>query len=402
MKKNQSVNSGTDSVLVAAMGKRLPDRTQFKSVIKLYDDEVKKSSDRAGAYARRAIAFCMAIHTGELDASDIEKCKADIKEAQKINKDLTIVRIAKGCYNYYCKKDFSKAIKSFQKASEMDPGGYKPLFYLAMVYKTIGARNELETLLDKFGKFKIRNPLSLTNIGLCFDYLHDFDKALHYHNEAIEVNAEWLAAYMNKIYTLLLKGNTTEARSVLETLIEISGEENIEYQITLDIYEGKYSDAYRKAKEAKPGDFSDKGERNLNLGNLSLLLADKKNADKYLDKALDELNRELTAQPANAEIRYLTGLAHALKGNKSQALKEVEEAVGIAEKANNKILESEMHINRAKIHTTLGMYKEAIKEIDKILGIPSLFSTKLLQLDPVWKPILLKPELKTILKKYDK
>jgi tetratricopeptide (TPR) repeat protein len=284
----------------------------------------------------------------------------------------------------------------------MDPGGYKPLFYLAMVYKTMGARNELETLLDKFGKFKIRNPLSLTNIGLCFDYLHDFDKALHYHSEAIEVNAEFLAAYMNKIYTLLLKGNTAEARSVLETLIEISGEENIEYQITLDIYEGKYSDAYRKAKEAKPGDFSDKGERNLNLGNLSLLLADKKNADKYLDKALDELNRELTAQPANAEIRYLTGLAHALKGNKSHALKEVEEAVGIAEKANNKILESEMHINSAKIHTTLGMYKEAIKEIDEILGIPSLFSTKLLQLDPVWKPLLLKPELKTILKKYDK
>jgi tetratricopeptide (TPR) repeat protein len=344
----------------------------------------------------------MAIHTGDLDASEIEKCRSDVNEAKKINKDLTIVQIAEGCFNYYCLKDFSKAITSFQKASEMDPHGYKPLFYLAMVYKTMGDRNELKTLLDKFGKFKIRNPLSLTNIGLCFDYLHDFDKALGYHNKAIEVNAEWLAAYMNKIYSMILKGNVSGARSALGTLIEISGEENIEYQITLDIYEGRYSDAFSKATKAKPDDFSDKGERNLYLGNLSLLLDDKINADNYLDKALDELNHELIAQPGNSEIRYLTGLVHAFKGNRSQALKVVEEAVRIAEKANNKILESEMNINLAKIHTTLGMYKEAIKEIDVILGNPSLFSTKLLQLDPVWKPLLLRPELKPIIEKYDK
>jgi len=400
MKNNQ--NPDTDSVLVAAMGKRLPDRTHFKSVIKLYDEEVKKSSDSAGATARRAIARCMAIHTGDLDASEIEKCRSDVNEAKKINKDLTIVHIAEGCFYYYCMKDFRRAITSFQKASEMDPGGYKPLFYLAMVYKTMGDKNVLKTLLDKIGKFKIRNPLSLTNIGLCFDYLHYFDKALDYHNKAIEVNPEWLAAYMNKIYTLLLKGNIADARSVLETLIKISGEENIEYQITLDIYEGRYSDAFSKATKAKPEDFSDKGERNLYLGNLSLLLDDKINADKYLDKALEELNREMIAQPGNAEIHYLTGMAHAFKGSKTQALKEVKEAVGIAEKANNKILESEMQINLAKIHTTLGMYKEAIKEIDEILGDLSLFSTKLLQLDPAWKPLLLNPELNPIIAKYDK
>jgi tetratricopeptide (TPR) repeat protein len=284
----------------------------------------------------------------------------------------------------------------------MDPHGYKPLFYLAMVYKTMGDRDVLKKLLDKFGKFKIRNPLSLTNIGLCFDYLHDFDKALDYHNKAIEVNAEWQAAYMNKIYTLLLKGNTDEARSVLETLIEISGEENIEYQITLDIYEGKFSDAFSKATKAKPEDFSDKGERNLYLGTLSLLLDDKINSDKYLDLALDELNHELITQPGNSEIRYLTGLAYAFKGNKSQALKVVEEAVRIAKKANSKTLESEMQINSAKIHATLGMNQEAIREIDKILGSPSLFTTKLLQLDPVWKPLLTSPELKPIIAKYDK
>jgi tetratricopeptide (TPR) repeat protein len=400
MKNNQ--NPDTDSVLVAAMGKRLPDRTHFKSVIKLYDEEVKKSNDLAGALARRAIARCMAIHTGDLDASEIEKCRSDVYEAMKINKELTIVQIAEGCYYYYCLKDFTSAITSFKIASEMDPHGYKPLFYLAMIYKAMGKWNELESLLEKFGKFKIRNPLSLTNIGLCYDYLHEFDKALDYHQQAIEAKPGWPAAYMNKLYTLLLKGNTPEARSVLGTLIEISGEENIEYQITLDIYERKYSDAFSKATKAKPEDFSDKGERNLYLGNLSLLLDDKINSDKYLDLALDELNNELIAQPGNAEIHYLTGIAHALKGNKSQALEKVKDAVRIAEKANSKTLESEMQTNSAKIHATVGMNQEAIKEIDEILSNPSLFSTKLLQLDPVWKPLLTSPELKPIIAKYDK
>ena len=208
MKKNQTENPDTNAVLVAAMGNRLPDRTHFRSVMNLYDEEVKKSNDRAGAFARRAIALCMGIHTGELDASEIEKCRSDVYEAQKISKDLTIVQIAEGCYYYYCMKDFDKAISSFQKASAMDPGGYKPLFYLAMVYKAMGKWKELESLLDKFGKFKIRNPLSLTNIGLCFDYLHDFDKALDYHKQAIEAKPDWPAAYMNNFYTLLLKGKT--------------------------------------------------------------------------------------------------------------------------------------------------------------------------------------------------
>jgi len=390
MKENQP--SDTDSVLVAAMGKRLPDPTHFRSVIKLYDDEVKKSNDRAGAQARRAIARSLAIHSGDLDASEIEKVRSDVDDAMKINNKLTIVQIAEGCYHYYCKKDFASAINSFQIASEMDPGGYKPLFYKAMVYKTMGNQSELKTLLDKFGKLKIRNPLSLTNIGLCFDYLHDFDKALDYHNKAIEVNPEWLAAYMNKIYTLLLKGNTAEARSVLGTLVEISGEQNIEYQITLDIYEKKYTDALSKAMKAKPEEFSDKGERNLCLGNISLLLDDKLKADKYLDMALDELKHELISQPGKAEIHYLTAMAYALKGNKSQALEEVKEVVRITEKANSKFLDSDMHINLAKIYTSVGMLKEAAKEIDEILGYPSLFSAKLMQLDPVWEPLLTSPE----------
>jgi hypothetical protein len=61
-----------------------------------------------------------------------------------------------------------------------------------------------------------------------------------------------------------------------------------------------------------------------------------------------------------------------------------------------------MNINLAKIHTRIGMHDEATREIEKALSKPSLFSTKMLMMDPVWKPLLSRPELKAIIAKYDK
>jgi serine/threonine-protein kinase len=398
----QKLTGNPNEELISLLGKKLPDPARFRSVINLHDKAVKTSSDQAADYAKKVIALALGIHTGELGSADIKQCKSDLDKALKINRELPVVKIAEGCYYYYCKKDYEKAVISFTDAFKKDPKNYKPLFYLIMVNKAMGNWKEVQSLLKKIVKFKINNPLGLTNIGICFEYLHDFESAVDFHQQAINIKPEWEASYFNKFRALLLKNNdTSEARKVLKSIIDYE-DEYLEYQVILNIYEGDYLKAFEKTWKAKNNDFPLKGARYVYLGNLSALQNDQHNSEKYYNTALRKLKTELDANPKEADLHSLKGLAHAGKGEKAEALAEGKDALSIAKKSKDMILESEMTLNLAKIYSTLGMKKEAIGMIEEVLKSPSLFSIKVLRHDPVWKPLLDDEKLITLTKKYDK
>jgi tetratricopeptide (TPR) repeat protein len=138
------------------------------------------------------------------------------------------------------------------------------------------------------------------------------------------------------------------------------------------------------------------------LGNISALQNKHDNSKKYFDTALKKIKTELEANPKDADLISLKGLAHAGKGEKTEAISEGKKAVSSAQKINDKILVSEMTLNLAKIYSILGMNSEAIEQIEEVLKNPSLFSVKVLKHDPVWKPLLNEEKLIAITKKYDK
>jgi tetratricopeptide (TPR) repeat protein len=236
---------------------------------------------------------------------------------------------------------------------------------------------------------------------LCYEYLHKFDSALVFHQKAINVNKGWEAAYQNKLGTLLLKfPDTSEAHKFINEITSITDDKHMEDQIILDIYDGKYFDALTKAKKAKPDDFSYEGLRLVYLGNISLLLDDKPGAEKYYSDAVESLRLDLRNDSLDTRIHGLIGVALAGQGKK-EAVKEGENALRIARKENDKLLETETILSLAEINTRLGNFNDAIENIEIVLKSPSLFSTNILQLDPVWKPLISRPEIKTLLAKYD-
>jgi tetratricopeptide (TPR) repeat protein len=273
-----------------------------------------------------------------------------------------------------------------------------------MVNKAMGNWSEVKTLLDRIIKFKINNPLGLTNIGLCFEYLHDFDKALDFHQQAININQDWEAASLNKFRTVLLKNDSTkEAHSVLKSILRKSNQDDHpEYQIILDIYDGNYIDALNKAVRSRNNDFPFSCSRYIYLGNISTLLNDKKNSEKYFNSALKKLKSELDLHPNNADLHSLAGLAYAGKANKAEALAEGKKALKLAKKIGDRIVETDLTLNLAKIYSMLEMQKEAIEAIEEVLKSPSLFSVKVLHHDPAWKPLLKDEKMKALIKKYDR
>jgi tetratricopeptide (TPR) repeat protein len=389
--------------LFTAMGNKFIDSISFVSAIKMYDKAIESDPDFAIAYSRRAIARSWGINTGQLNSTHIEKCWSDIKNALRINSELTDAQIALGFYYYYCEKDFLNALLSFKTASVKDPENYQPLFYMALVYRRMGDWEMSQRYINNVLLLNPQEPLFLTNIGMSFDYLHKYDSAIIYHQKAIYIDPGWSASYLNKIETHFLKsGNTTEAHALIDSLTRQTGGEQMEIRIRMDMYDGNYSDAFNKAEKTGPEDFKIKGSKYLYQAMISSLLNNPINTEKYYDAALAVLNIDLSNDSTNAEIHGLIGMAYAGRGNKDRAIAEGKKAIELTVLDKNKMAESDMILNLAKIYTLLGLYDDALSNIEYLLTNPSMLSVRLLQLDPVWKPLLTLQEYKILMANFSK
>lgn len=389
--------------LFTAMGNKFVDSASFVYALEAYDKAIEADPGFAVAYAKRSIARSWGIHTGQLNSAHIEKCWTDIEKASSINSELPDVKIALGFYYYYCKKEYREALMSFKEASKMDPGNYEPIFYMAVVHRMGGNWEESQKLIKKVLEFNPQDPLYLTNIGLSYTYLHNYDSALLYHQRAIDLNPVWSASYLNKIETQVLRdGNTTFARGILDSLIRNTKGKHIEIKILLDIYDGKYKEAFIEADKTGSGDFEIGGNKYLYLGRLSCLLNNRINAAKYYDIAHRVLSIECDNDSMNAEIHSLMGIAYAGMGNREKAVAEGKKAIKLAVENKNNLVERDLNIHMAEIFTMLGLYDEAYSYIENALNSPGLLSVRLLQADPVWKPLLKEKKYNTLIAKYSK
>jgi tetratricopeptide (TPR) repeat protein len=387
--------------LLTAMGNKFVDSVSFISAIQMYDQAIGSDPDFAAAYAKRALARSWGFYTGQLHSGHIEKCWSDIKDAEKLNNQLPDIQNAYGFYYYYCKTDYLNALIHFNTAALMEPENYQPLFYMALVYRRMGDWDKSQKLIHKVIAQNPQEALYLTNIGLSYTYLHDFDSAIIYHQKAIDVFPEWSAPYINKMQTMLLKtGYTPEVQAILDTANRKTRDNLFEYKILMDIYRGNYLDALEETAKSKFSDFYTKGSRYLCFANIYELLKQPEIAGKYYDSALVVLNLEILNGNDDPFIHGYLGIGYA--GNKIEvkAVEEGKRAIELAIERKNKMDESDMNLILAEIYTMLGRYNDALDIIEGLLSKPSCFSVKQMQTDPSWKPLLDQPAFKTILKKH--
>ncbi len=384
-----------------SMGNRLMQSTSFLSAIETYDKAIEGDSLFAKAYANRAIARSWGYYTGELDNTHIDKCLEDINKALEINSDLPEAQNALGFYYYYCIEDLEKAIEHFNIAAEKNPQDYRPMFYMSIVYRKMGEWSKSQELLRKVIKLNPQEALYLTNIGLSYNYLKDYDSAIIFHQKAIEIMPSWPASYSNLIETIILKnGNPDEALALVDTVIERTGNNFLEWRILLNIYKRNFVEALNDTEKADSSDFEIKGKKFLYMAIINKYLNNEKSAMTYFDSALVSFNYDLVIDSNNPLIHSTAGVAYAGKGDKVKAIEEADITHNLMKNDIN--FESQIIINLSKIYTMIGEYDQAVSSIEYLLNTPSSFSLKLIKLNPVWEPLLMQPEFIQLETKYSK
>jgi len=394
-----SGNYQDEATSLAMMGKKYQDSTSYELAIKMYDKAIKYDSMFALAYARRAISRSWAYKTENLsDPENVKKVKADIDRALKIDPKLAEAQNAYGFYYYYCKNEYRKALECFRLASDLDLGNWQPIYYLAIVYRRMGDWNKSQDLLTKVLKYNPRDPLVLTNIGASYCFLKDYDSALIFQDMAIKIMPNWNAPYENKITTLILKdGNTFEARHVIDTAIKNTNRKFQDIKILLDIYDLKFEEALIKTELSEPSAFIDQGDKLIHYAMIHNYLDHTDLSKIYYDSALVFYRKKIKEHPESS-------FNYGQISNAYAGLKDFVKAIAAGKKAvvlsTDAISKDEMLKGLAEIYIKCGDYKSGFNLINDLLKSPSSLSIKFLLLDPVWKPILNKPEFKKLLAAY--
>jgi tetratricopeptide (TPR) repeat protein len=384
-----------DASSLALMGKQYHDSISYISAIRMYDKAILSDSLFALAYARRAISRSYALYTHDLTGTEnIELCKKDAAKALMLDPDLSEGHSAFGFYYYYCLNDYRKALDHFKKASELDPGNWQPLFYQAIVYRRICDWKKSQALLSKVLRYNPQDALILTNIGMSYCYLRNYDSALIFQDMAIRVMPNWVGPYMNKITTLFLRdGATIDAKSVVDEAIKQTGDRCQVQKIQIDIYDKNYKDALIKTELSGPYDFISSGEKLLQYAEIHNYLGHPDLARVYYDSALVFYERRLKEEPRVVANYTQIAFVYAGLSDRSKAIESGKKAVKLSE---DPLLKQDAMENLARIYMICGAYDEGFKLTEELLKIPSLFSLKLLIMDPAWESVKNLPEFKKL------
>lgn len=388
-----------DATFYFYYGNKLRDSISFISAIQWYDKAIASDPSFAEAYARRSLAISWGVYTSQVDSSFIGQCISDADKALSLKRNLPEGHIAKGFYYYYCRKnEMQKALDHFRIAAELNSDDYHPLFYMALVLRRMGEWDQSMNLIRKVIGFNPTEALFLTNIGLSYQYTHNYDSAILFHQKAIDIMPEWPDAYLNKLNCALLRdGKTDDAWSILE-MAKAKTDRNLEtMSLILYLFDEKYADALNIA-DSLPQESAVTGEKNLYLGMIYDGLKQEKIAKVHFDSAVVKFSRFVSSYPDNAGLRVRLAVAYSGAGNNKKALDEIRKAVRLS--AGNDMQVSDMKIYYAQILIESGEYTEALKVIDELLQSPSELSMRSLLTDPVYQKLRLQKEFNQIAGKY--
>ena len=122
-------------------------------------------------------------------------------------------------------------------------------------------------------------------------------------------------------------------------------------------------------------------------------------ATAYFDSARIALESKITKTPEDHRLHSALGIAYAGMGQKGKAIEEGTKAVELLPMNKDAYFGIYRIEDLARIYVMVGDYDKALEQIRFLLSQPGPMSVKMLQLDPVWKPLRELPEFKKIIRK---
>lgn len=228
------------------MNGELPESINAMKIAIQYYSRAEDSSGVAFCYGMKGFnEFKLGLHK---EAYQSIKTSIDIAEKIKDMKALTIGYYYMGILDFDVEKNYTKALRSFEKAQKIaEEQGDSITYYSILSGQThvLRINGDYETVIKKtqeIAAYHLRNnmmrnyALDLHNFGYTYSIMQEWDKSLEYHNKSLELNKTLKdkMAVLDELYNIgtvqLEAGRYRDAvKTLLETMEMAESMDNIEY-----------------------------------------------------------------------------------------------------------------------------------------------------------------------------
>ena len=237
--------------------------------------------------------------------------------------------------------------------------------------------------------------------------LGEYQEAEKYFKSSIKINPTYVDPYWEWILMeMKWNGNTIRGREILSEAFQFEKTVNdpklIESKVLMDIYDGNYESAlsYLSSKKIDvilPLMYLDL--KSLLYARIYNLMNMPEKANSYFDSARVAIEKRIAITPDDSRLHSALGITFAGLGLKGKAIEEGAKAVELLPMNKDTYFGVYRIEDLARIYVMVGEYDKALEQIKFLLSHPGPLSVKMLQLDPVWKPLREMPEFKKIIKR---
>jgi TolB-like protein/Tfp pilus assembly protein PilF len=386
------------------------DVEDLRTANRLYGKAIELDPEFALAYT--GTAYClMNRYWFHQDRSEdiLPKCKQSIDKAFEIDPDLPEAHLVLGIYYYMGFLNYPDALKQFEMVLKELPNNSEAIYWSGAVNRRAGNWKLAELCFVKAFELDPRSSRYADDAGEVFDLQRNYPKAEYYYNMSIMLQPGWIQPYvfLSQMF-LRWQGDIKKARAVLEkgalnNSSFVSDSLFVESKVIIDIVEGKYEEAITDlsltSHNAFQGQFYFK-PKYLYYAAISGLMNKPDLEHAYYDSSRIMLEKMIIDFPKDQRLYSSLGISYAGLGLSNKAVSTNEKAVNLLPVSKEAWRGVYLVEDLAHTYVMVGKYPEALEKIAYLLSIPGFLSTKILEMDPKWKPVKNQPEFRNILEKY--
>ncbi|MDX5585269.1 MAG: tetratricopeptide repeat protein [Aureibaculum sp.] len=374
--------------------------------INLYQKAIDLDPHFANAYTMLAKSHIF-LYWFQYDKSDdrLLKSKDAIDAALRIDASLPDAQLAMGQYYYMGLLSYSESLNHFETALKSMPDNAECLYMMACVYRRMGNWEKAKEYFNESIKNDPRNARIMFNTAQLYWLIREYSKSLEYFNMTIELRPDWSSGYGGKISLLLKRdGTTINARKIMnEAVLFVSPQEMSPVAFKLDLYDEKYEDALDILRKIDQDNFDNQFYYYPKYIYYALtydLLGETEKAQQYFNLSKSLIEESVLNDPDDPRLYSALGICYAGLNQKQMAIQYGKRGVELLP-VNKEAWKGVYRLGElARIYVMVGEYELALEQLDYLLSIPGILSAKLLQLDPIWKPLWDKPGFIQLIKKY--
>ncbi len=381
-------------------------QSNFRMAEEYFEKAIALDPNFAAAYARLGANHADHWwHYFDRDSIRLDKAKASIDRANKLNPDLFEVKLASGQIHYHAFREYDEALEHLNDALEMKPGNSEVLSYLAYVKRRQGEyRDCINYLLQAYESDPLSSNIPFT-LGETYEILREYDKAISFYDRGILLSPDWHGSYAQKAITIYhATGDLDRAIDVLmSSLNKLSDKEIPIFELANFYYLNlEYDEALNTLKQLKEVDVTDqfKHYNQYQLkGDIYLAKGQHEVSKIYFDSARVHIENRIRENPREQSYRSMIGHVYARLGMNKKAIAEGILATQLMPQTLDNWSGYERQLDLARIYSLTEENVLALEKTDYLLSTPGNFTKVMLEVEPVFENLRDLPAYTEIMEK---